>query len=331
MGVMRALVQLAYGSPGRFALQEIAQPVPRGGDLVVQVFAAGLNAADRFLLRGEPYAVRALAGGLRQPRAGFVAGRALAGRVVAVGEGVDGFAVGDDVLAEIDAAVGEFARVPARLAALKPVGLTFAEAAALPVAGTTALQALRLAGAVGPETRVLVTGASGGVGTFAVQLAEARSAAVTAVCAGRNAAMMRSLGVADVIDYEQTDAAGLGRLGELFDVIIDLAGNYPLAALRRVLAPGGTLVLSVGTGGRWFGPMRRILQGMTTGGGRVRTLTARNDREDLGELAGMVAIGQIRPVIDQVYPLAEAVAAFDRIDRGTVAGKIIVAVADSPN
>lgn len=326
---MKALVQLAYGSSGTLELQEVAQPVPRKGDLVVRVHAAGLNAADRFFLRGEPYAIRAMAGGLQRPRAGFVVGRALAGRVVAVGDGVADFSVGDDVLAETVAAVGEFARVPARLATPKPVGLTFTEAAALPVAGTTALQAFRGASAVGEGTRVLVTGASGGVGTFAVQLAVAKGATVTAVCAGRNTAMMRSLGAAGVIDYDQTGGDELGGLGERFDMILDLAGNYPLAALRRVLAPGGTLLLSVGTGGRWFGPMRRILKGATTGGGQVRTLTARSNREDLGELARMVAIGQIRPVIDQVYPLGEAVAAFDRIDRGPVAGKIVVAVADA--
>lgn len=329
---MKALVQLAYGSPGRFALQDVDQPVPRAGDLIVKVYAAGLNAADRLLSRGEPFVIRAMAGGLRRPRAGFVAGRALAGRVVAVGDRVDGFAAGDDVLAEVGAALGEFARVPARLAARKPVGLTFAEAAALPLAGTTALQALRLASpAVRLGTRVLVTGASGGVGTFAVQLAVAGGANVTAVCAGRNAEMVRSLGAARIIDYEMTDGGRLLDAGEQFEVILDLAGNYAFAELRRVLAPGGTLVLSVGTGGRWFGPARRILRSVVTGGGQVRILTARPNREDLSELAGMVAIGRIRPVIDQVYPWDEAAAALDRIDRGPVAGKVVLTVADAPD
>ncbi|MDI6105694.1 NAD(P)-dependent alcohol dehydrogenase [Actinoplanes sp. NEAU-A12] len=328
---MKALVQLAYGSPGGLALQQVAQPVARSGDLVVQVCAASLNAADRLLLRGEPYAIRAMAGGLRRPRSGFVVGRALSGRVVAVGDDVEGFAVGDDVLAETGAAIGEFARVPARLAALKPVGLSFIEAAALPLAGTTALQGLRAAAAIRRGARVLVTGASGGVGTFAVQLAVARGAGVTAVCAGRAAEMMRSLGATQIIDYEQGRGDDVGELGERFEAILDLAGNYPLAALRRALAPGGTLVLSVGTGGRWFGPMRRILKGATTGGGQVRTLTAHPSPEDLSELAGMVATGQIRPVIDRVYPLEDAAAAVDRIDRGPVAGKIVVAVTASPD
>ncbi|MEU4620257.1 NAD(P)-dependent alcohol dehydrogenase [Actinoplanes sp. NPDC023801] len=323
---MKALIQIGYGSPGKLALQEVPQPVPRGGDLLVRVHAAGLNAADRFLLRGEPLAVRALAGGLRRPRSRFVVGRALAGRVEAVGDDVRGFSVGDEVLAEVVGAVGELAVVPARLAAQKPVGLSFVEAAALPIAGTTALQGVR---DIERGQRVLITGASGGVGSFAVQLAVARGAVVTAVCAGRNVAMMRSLGAERVIDYERTSGAEVGALWGKYDVILDLAGNYPVKALRGALAPGGTLLLSVGTGGRWLGPARRILSAMITGRRQVRTVTGRPDAADLSELAGMVATGRIRPAIDDIYSFREAAAALDRIDRGPVAGKIIIELVGS--
>ncbi|MEU8663070.1 NAD(P)-dependent alcohol dehydrogenase [Actinoplanes philippinensis] len=299
--------------------------MPGRDELLVRVQAAGLNAADRFLLRGEPFAIRALAGGLRRPRPGFIVGRALAGRVEAVGDDVRDFTPGDEVLAESTSAIGEYAVVPAGLAARKPVGVTFAEAAALPIAGSTALAGVRR---VSSGQRFLVTGASGGIGTFAVQLAVAKGATVTGVCSERNAALVRKLGAEHIIDYEKTEARDLGSAGERFDVILDLAGNYPVAALRRVLDPDGTLLLSVGTGGRWLGPARRMVKALITGRSQVRPLTVRPNPQDLSELASMVATGRIRPVIDDIYRLDEAPAALDRLDRGWVAGKIIVAVAE---
>ncbi|MEU4164818.1 NAD(P)-dependent alcohol dehydrogenase [Actinoplanes sp. NPDC026670] len=322
---MRALVQSGFGSPGRVALQEVPQPVPGHDELLVRVQAAGLNAADRFLLRGEPFAARALAGGLRKPRAGFIAGRALAGRVEAVGDAVRDFAPGDEVLAEVTSAIAEFAVVRAGMAARIPVGVTFAEAAALPIAGATALAGVRR---VDGGQRFLVTGASGGVGTFAVQLAAAKGAIVTGVCSDRNSALVRKLGAEQIIDYEKTTAGDLGAAGERFDVILDLAGNYPVAALRRILATGGTLLLSVGTGGRWFGPARRMIKALITGGSQVRPLNVRPNPADLSELAAMIATGRIRPAIEDIYRFDEAPAALDRIDRGGFAGKIIVAVAE---
>ncbi|MFC4063493.1 NAD(P)-dependent alcohol dehydrogenase [Actinoplanes subglobosus] len=321
---MRALLQTGFGSPGRVALQEVPQPVPGPDDLLVRVHAAGLNAADRFLLRGEPFAIRALAGGLRKPKPGFVVGRALAGRVEAVGSDVRDFVPGDEILAESTSAIGELAVVPSSRAARKPVGVTFAQAAALPIAGATALAGVRR---VSGGQRLLVTGASGGVGTFAVQLAVDKGAAVTAICSGRNAAMVRKLGAERIIDYEKTSAADLAATSQRYDVILDLAGNYPVSALRRVLAPGGVLLLSAGTGGRWLGPARRMLKGLITGGRQVRPLTVSPDPAALAVLAGMVATGRIRPVIDDIYRFDEAPAALDRIDRGWVSGKIIVEVA----
>jgi NADPH:quinone reductase-like Zn-dependent oxidoreductase len=228
------------------------------------------------------------------------------------------------VLAESTSAIGELAVVPARLAARKPVGLSFAEAASLPIAATTALAGVRR---VLPGQRFLVTGASGGVGTFAVQLAVDKGATVTAVCSGRNTAMVRKLGAEKIIDYEKTNATDLAATEERYEVILDLAGNYPIATLRRILAPGGVLLLSAGTGGRWLGPARRMLKAMITGGRQVKPLTVRPDPAELAELAAMVTTGRIRPIIDDIYRLDEAPAALDRIDRGAVAGKIIVEVA----
>ncbi|MEU4423622.1 NAD(P)-dependent alcohol dehydrogenase [Actinoplanes sp. NPDC024001] len=318
---MKALVQLGFGTPGRLELCDVATPAPGPGEVLVRVHAAGLNAADRLMLRGEPFAIRAGAGGLRRPRPGFVTGRAFAGRVESVGSGVDDLRAGDEVFAEGTGAIAEFARVRARLAAPKPATMTFIEAAALPLGGTTALQEVRDALRVRAGQRVLITGASGGIGTFAVQIAAARGARVTAVCAGRNAELMTSLGAEAVVDYETTTAPGEG-----YDAILDLAGNYPLPVLRNALAPGGVLGLSVGTGGRWLGPARRILAAKLTTR-RARSLVARPGRGDLIALAAMVEEKQVRPVIDRVYPFAEAGAAMDHIDRGRVAGKIVVEVA----
>ncbi|MBG0564007.1 NAD(P)-dependent alcohol dehydrogenase [Actinoplanes aureus] len=319
---MKALVQLGYGTPGRLALRDVGTPVPRSGEVLVRVHAAGLNAADRLMLRGDPFAIRAAAGGLRRPRRDFVTGRAFAGRVESVGSGVEGLRVGDEVFAEGTGAIAEFARVRARLAAPKPAGMTFIEAAALPVGGTTALQGVRDALRVRPGQKILITGASGGVGTFAVEIAADLGAHVTASCAGRNAELMKSIGAEAVVDYEKQATPGEG-----FDAILDLAGNYPLPVLRKALAPGGLLSLSVGTGGHWLGPARRILAAKLTGR-RASSLVARLNRDDLSALAALVVEKRVRPVIDRVYPLAEAVAAMDQIDRGRVAGKVVVTVAE---
>jgi NADPH:quinone reductase-like Zn-dependent oxidoreductase len=324
---MKALIQVAYGSSDALRSREVTTPTPADGEVLIRVYAVGLNAGDRLLLRGEPYAIRAMAGGFRHPRGDYVVGRSVAGRVEAVGAGVTEVRLGDEVYAECPASLAEFVTVPVRLVAPRPANVTFAEAAALPGAGTTALQALRRA-APRPGQRVLINGAAGGVGTYAVQIAVGLGARVTAVCAGRNGDLMTALGADEVIDYE---TASLSAAGPAADVILDLAGNYPLGALRRALAPGGVLMLSVGTGGRWLGPVRRIVAAAVTGPltrRRLRMFAARPDRDDLVALGDLVRSGTVRPVVDRVYPFAEAVAAMAHLDRGGFAGKLVVTVAE---
>jgi NADPH:quinone reductase-like Zn-dependent oxidoreductase len=324
---MKALVQREFGSPGTLELQEIERPTPRSGEILVRVHATGLNAADRLMLRGVPYAIRWGAGGPRRPKPGFVAGRALAGRVEKLGPGTTGFQVGDEVMAESSGALAEFARVKAARLAPKPAALTFAEAAALPLGGTTALQCLRDGLDIQPGRRLLITGAAGGIGTFAVQIAKAAGAHVTAECGARNLTTMRELGADEVRDYE----SGSGP-GQDYDAIFDLAGNHPLKALLRALKPGGTLLLSVGTGGRLLGPARRLLAASITAplsGRKLRNLVARSSRDDLATLAAMVEKGQVHPLIDKIYPWPEAAAAMDRIDRGRPTGKVIVEISNS--
>ncbi|MEV6302428.1 NAD(P)-dependent alcohol dehydrogenase [Actinoplanes sp. NPDC051861] len=317
---MRALVQSGFGSPGQVVLREVVTPEPGVGEVLVRVHAVGLNAADRLMLRGFPYAIRVGAGGFRRPRPGFVAGRALAGRVVEKGEGVTEFDIGDDVFGEQAGALAEIVRVPAGLLARKPVELSFVEAAALPLGGTTALQTLRDAIRIQAGQRLLVTGAAGGIGTFAVQIAKSMGAHVTAECAGRNVDRLKAIGADEVRDY-----AAAGGPGEGYDAIFDLAGNHSIKELRGALNPGGVLALSVGTGGRLLGPARRILGASVTGlfsDRRLKTLVGRPNRTDLQEISEM----SVRPVIDSVYSFEDAAEAMDRIDRGKIAGKVVVEV-----
>ncbi|MEU4542078.1 NAD(P)-dependent alcohol dehydrogenase [Nonomuraea dietziae] len=327
---MKAVVHHAYGSPDALDLGEIDKPVPAADEVLIKVHAAGLNAADRFLLRGEPYAIRAMAGGLRRPRANHVLGRAAAGLVEAVGEKVTGVRPGDAVYAECPGALAAYVCAPERLVAPMPTTLTFEQAAAIPVAATAALQGLRDRGQVRPGQRVLINGASSGVGTFAVQIAASLGAHVTAVCGGRNADLVGSIGADHVIDYTKEDFT---RAGQRYDVIFDLIGNHPVSALRRTLSPAGTLVLSSGGGGRWLGPARRIAASLLVSPfvrQRLRPFAAKVDRADLLALNDLVESGAVTPVIQHVYPFGEALEAMRQIDGGHTTGKIVVRLLPSP-
>ncbi|GAA3472262.1 NAD(P)-dependent alcohol dehydrogenase [Nonomuraea roseola] len=327
---MKAVVHHAYGSPDALDLREIDKPVPADDEVLIKVHAAGLNAADSFLLRGEPYAIRPMAGGLRRPRANHVLGRAVAGLVEAVGEKVTGVRAGDAVYAECPGALAAYVRAAERLVAPMPATLTFEQAAAIPVAATAALQGLRDRGQVRPGQRVLINGASSGVGTFAVQIAASLGAHVTAVCGGRNADLVGSIGADHVIDYTKEDFT---RAGRRYDVIFDLIGNHPVSALRRTLSPTGTLVLSSGGGGRWLGPARRIAASLVISPfvrQRLRPFAAKEDRADLLALNDLVESGAVTPVIQHVYPFGEALEAMRQIDGGHTTGKIVVSLLPSP-
>jgi NADPH:quinone reductase-like Zn-dependent oxidoreductase len=312
---MKALTYQRYGSPDVLSWSDVEQPVPGAHDVLVQVRAASLNHADLLVLRGAPRIAR-LAFGVRRPKA-TILGRDIAGTVAAVGPLVTRFRPGDEVFGEVEQrGFAEYVVAPAAHLATKPAGVSFTDAATLPVAGTTALQALRLAKA-GPGSTVLVNGASGGVGTFTVQLARSLKATVTAVCSTRNLGPARSHGATHVIDYSRE------RITGRFDAVIDLAGNHRLAAMRRLLTPAGIYVASSGNGGPLLGPVPRLL-GVAVGGPRLRVLTARRNVDDLAQLAGLVERGEITPAVERTYPLAEAAAALWHLEREHARGKIVL-------
>ncbi|GAA4372006.1 NAD(P)-dependent alcohol dehydrogenase [Agromyces bauzanensis] len=321
---MKAIVQHRYGGPEVLALAEVAAPVPAGGEVLIRVRAVGVSAGDDFVMRGEPRAVR-LAFGLRRPKQPTI-GRDVAGEVAAIGAGVTRFRIGDPVYAESDqGGYAEFVAVHEDFVAVRPATVDAVHAAAVPVSGTTALQGLRLA-RVTPGHHVLVNGASGGVGGFAVQLAKAMGAEVTGVCRGSKAEHVRAIGADHVIDHTTEDFTADGPR---YDVIIDLVADHPLGRLRRALAPGGTLVLSSGKGGKVFGPMGRMLRASVLSpfvSQRLRSLAARRNGDDLAELARRIDAGEVRPVVDEVFPLERAADALTRFESGTVRGKLVLEV-----
>jgi NADPH:quinone reductase-like Zn-dependent oxidoreductase len=310
---MRAVVQDTYGPPEALRVERIAVPAPGPDEELVRVRAAGIDAGTWHLTTGEPLLMRVIGMGVRGPRS-RVRGLAFAGEVVATGERVFGAAPGT---------LAEYAAIPRRALVPMPDGLDFEEAAALPVSAVTALQAVRAAG-VRPGDGVLVLGAAGGVGHYAVQLAVAAGAHVTGVCSGPKTAFVRGLGAAETIDYTATDVLALPRL---WDAIIDTAGDRPLGALRRILAPEGALVLVGGTGGRLLGGTDRIaaagLRNLATRQ-RLLGLLSRDTADDLAEVAALVTTGALRPTLDAVVPLEEAGAAVARVGAGRARGKVVV-------
>ena len=325
---MKALVQDVYGTADVLRVDDVARPEPAEGQVLVRVGAASVNAADWHIMRGEPRVARLMdrdVFGRRGPRE-RIRGRDLAGTVVAVGPGVTGWQVGDQVLGEHEATLAEYAAVPASCLARKPESLSIEDAAALPLAATTADLCLSR-GQVGAGDEVLVIGASGGVGTYAVQLAVGRGARVTGVCSTRNAEMVSAIGAADVLDYNRADFT---RAGRRYDVVVDLVGNRTLRDLRRVVAPGGRLVLSGGGNpgeGRLLGPVGLMAKGTLFGrllGLRVEVPMAAPDAVRLNDLARMAERGELRVVRDRSYPLAEAAAAVRHLETEHARGKIIV-------
>ncbi|MEU0560830.1 NAD(P)-dependent alcohol dehydrogenase [Dactylosporangium sp. NPDC006015] len=325
---MKAIVQDRYGPSDVLRVGEVEPPAAGDGEVLVRVQAASVNARDWHVMRGDPYVAR-VAFGLGAPKV-RVRGTDFAGRVEAVGAGVTRFRPGDEVYGEVDAAFAEYVRVPAAGAVdRKPANVTFEQAAAVPLAGNTALMGLRDEAGVRPGQRVLVNGASGGVGTFAVQLAKAFGAHVTGVCSTRNVDLVRSLGADRVIDYTVADFV---REGGPYDVVFDLVGNRSLAEFRRVLTPTGTLVLSgggVSEGGSLFGPVGLITRGRVVSRfvrHRVRVLTAVPGRENLATLRELIESGAVTPVIDRTFTLGEAAEAVRYLEMDHARAKVVITV-----
>jgi len=323
---MKAILQERYGRADVLALQDVDLPVPAAGEVRVAVRAASVNAADWHIMRGDPYLAR-LTIGLGRPRA-KVRGRDFAGVVDAVGADVTRLRPGDEVYGETGMADGAFAEyvcVSSNLVEAKPANLTFAEAAAVPLAGVTALAGLRVLAA---GDHVLVNGASGGVGTFAVQIAKALGASVTGVCSTRNLELVRSLGADHVIDYTVEDFTR----GSRYDVVFDLVGNHSLGSLRRALRPEGTLVLSgggVSGDGSLFGPMGLLMRGKAMSPfvrQRVVVLAASTTREQLTTLRELIEAGSVTPAIDRTYPLSAVPDAIRYVEEEHARAKVVITV-----
>ena len=322
---MKAIVYETYGSPDVLALREIERPTVQADELLVRVRAAGLNPFDWHYLRGLPYPVR-LINGLRRPRRVTVLGSDMAGVVEAVGGNVTKLQPGDEVYAEVGTgACAEFVAVSEDQAGRRPADLTFEQAAAVPMAAGPALQGVRDKGGATSGDRVLINGASGGVGTFAVQIAKAFGAEVTGVCSAANVDLVRSLGADHVLDYGSEDfTQGPVR----YDVILDTVGNRSLSECRRVLAPDGVYGATGGGGGRWFGPLMPQLEAVLLSPFVGQTLAAVNDKpnEDLDFLNELIDGGRIVPVIDRTYPLNEVPEAMRYLEEGHARGKVVITI-----
>lgn len=323
--VMRAVVQHRYGPLCVLQSSEVERPLPGRGDVLVHVGAASVHPGDFFVMSGEPYVVR-LVFGLRRPRH-CIPGMDLAGVVAAIGKDVSTLRLGDEVFGWSTAgALAEYVCVPADHLVPVPADVSLAQAAAVPTSAMTALQALRKIADVQPGQTVLVTGASGGVGSFAVQIAKALGAEVTGVCSTRNIDLVRSLGADHVVDYMNTDVT---RTEKRYDLILDNVEAQPLAMLRRALTPTGTFIPNSGRGGRWIGPLGRIITARVLSGftrQRLRPFTSVGNREDLLTLADLLATGQVRPLIDRTYSLERAAEALRYVGAGHTQGKVVITI-----
>lgn len=321
---MKAIIQNRYGSPDVLRLEDVDRPTPGDDEVLVRVSAAAVNIGDWHLLRAVPYVIR-LGLGLRRPRR-RTPGRDIAGHVEAVGRNVTEFAPGDEVFGWGGGAFAEYVCTAETHLLRKPADLTLEQAAAVGDSAFTALAAVRDQGRIQPGQRVLINGASGGVGTFAVQIAKAFGAHVTAVSSGRNADLVRSLGADEVVDYERQDFT---ENRGTYDVMLDLVGNRSLAACRRVLTPRGTYVIvGVRDAGRWLGLGRqaRALLVSPFVRRRMRVFVVKHTRADLAVLSDLVEAERIRPVIDRRYPLGEAADALRHQGEGRPRGKVVITV-----
>lgn len=318
---MKAIVINAYGSPDLVELKEVAVPAIKDNEVLVRMHAASLNAGDLFALRGSPWLIR-FSVGLRRPK-DFILGWDMAGRVEAVGSQVTRFKPGDAVFGACNGSLAEFVHIAEDKLAPKPASLTFEQAAAVPTAGVAALLGLRDAGKIQPGQKVLINGASGGVGTFAVQIAKALGAEVTGVCSTRNVDLVRSLGADHVVDYTREDFTQDGRR---YDLILDNVASRSFADLRRALAPQGKIIPNSGHAG--MGYVFKAYALALARREHASMYVANPDSRNLAPLADLIEAGKVTPVIDKTYPLREASAAFRYLVDEHARGKVVITVAE---
>ena len=314
---MKAIIFTQYGSPDVLQFNEVEKPTPGDNEVLIKVFAASANPLDWHTMRGSPFLAR-LAFGLQKPRSPKL-GADVAGRVESVGKNVTQFRVGDEVFGDIHAgSFAEYACASEELFALKPVNGSFEAAAAVPVAAFTALQGLRDKGQIQPGQKVLINGASGGVGTFAVQIAKSYGTEVTGVCSTRNLDMVRSIGADHVIDYTQEDFT---RNGQQYDLIFDAVGNRSVSDIRRALSPNGICAVA------GFTSLSRLFQVIVLGGRKIGLMeTAKADQKDLIFIKELLEAGKVVPVIDRTYPLSEVPEAIRYLETGHARGKVVITV-----
>jgi NADPH:quinone reductase-like Zn-dependent oxidoreductase len=324
---MKAIVQDRYGSPDNLKFEEVDKPAPAENEVLVRVHAAAVNALDWHVMRGDPYLARTSIG-FGGPKA-KIRGRDFAGVVEAVGPSVGRLRPGDEVFGEADGTFAEYVCARDTMVDTKPANLTFEQAAAVPLAGNTALMGLRDGARLQPGQRILINGASGGVGLYAVQVAKAFGADVTGVCSTRNVDLVKTSGADHVVDYTRDDFT---RGGQRYDVVFDLVGNHSLGGLRRVLTPEGALILSGGgvfTGGSFFGPMGLMIRGMAMSRfirQRLVILQVVQSTENLATLRDLAEAGKLTPIIDRTYPLSEAAEAIRYLEGEHARAKVVITV-----
>ena len=323
---MKAIVYTEYGPPDVLNLDEVQKPVPKDDEVLVKVHAASANAADWHLMRADPFVVRLMGFGLLKPKKGLL-GADIAGRVEAVGGDVAQFQPGDEVFGDLSGsgfgAFAEYVCATEDALASKPANVSFEEAAAVPLAAVTALQGLRYKGQIQPGQKVLINGASGGVGTFAVQIAKTFGTEVTGVCSTSKMDMVRSIGADHVIDYTQEDFT---RNGQQYDRILAANGYHPISDYKRALSPQGTYVMTGGSGAQ-------MLQAMTlgplmsmTGSKKLGYVSMKQNKQDLVSVKELLEGGELTPVIDRTYPLSEVPEAIRYLEEGHAKGKVVITV-----
>ena len=329
---MKAIVNHEYGSPDVLRLEEVEKPTPKDNEVLIEVHAASLNTGEWYSLTGKPFLVRLDPGGLRKPKINILGGD-VAGRVEAVGENVKQFQPGDEVYGDISnsgmGAFAEFVSAPENVIAHKPGNLSFDEAAAVPSAAVTALQGMRDSGEIQPGQKVLIVGASGGVGTFAVQIAKSYGTEVTAVCSTGKIDLMRSLGADHVIDYTKKDFT---QNGQLYDLILGVNGYHPLSEYKRTLSPEGTYVCIGGTMRQLFGSILLGSLMSEKGGKKLRNMgSVKINQKDLVVMKELLEAGKVVPVIDKHFTLSETAEAFRYLGEGHARGKVVIIVKHNSN